>query len=589
MDSSSPNWSLGDNWYGDAAPPAGDTSDLLDFPATLNGGDCAGAQTDTCYTAEDDFPNYAVDAITLDDGGTDNYLLQADSDNDALKLGSGGVTATTSSSAAGGAEVGFPIELTAPQTWSIDGGPAGQGQLQLDRGLSAENATSDTLEVELENFGYLTLAGDNEVGAVSVEGSGASAGNNGWLSLDDADLDTGDGQSVDLSDAGIFGTGAVGALTSDGGAVSPGYPTGSLAVDGSAMFANDSVFQPLIGGAPGTDSSELTANGQVSLGSNTDLDIQSTDTDNSCPTLTTGTTYTLISTTGTISGTFADAASNELVSMDCTGSPVPKLWIEFHTTGSPETVTATVAGPAPATAPIWPTTTTLSSNETWTPDAPVTFTATVASPDGAPQGSVTFEAIESPSTAGTIPVPTFWMAGGTRICTAVPVAVSGVSDTATCAFTNPPAGNYLQFAAAFEPSQLPGFMGSFSNVVGDPIEGIPYGTSVGLGLTTNIKGDSLVVTMRCPAGNGCDVNMALAATETLKHGRVVAASASRKTVTVAADTMTLAGGATKTITLPLNAEGKKLLKKLHHLTAKLSVSSNGLSILGANFTFKYHH
>jgi hypothetical protein len=599
VDSSSAGWSVADNWAGDAAPSASDTGDLLDFPASLTGGDCENTQDDACYVSEDDIPGYSVDGITLDDGGTDDYLLEADADNDVLELGAGGITASTTSSDEGGAEIGIPLELTASQTWSIDGGPSGQGQLVLDQGLSAKSATSDLLTSVLENYGVLGLSGDNEVGEVSVLGDdrgrfGTDAAHNGWVDLDDASLDSTDGQPVTVENAGLTGTGTTGPLEIDEGFISPGDPSGTLAVDGPATIENTSYFVPLIGAG----SDRLTAAGGIVL-HGAYLDVQSTDDSNTCPTLESGTTYTILSTSGSLTGSFNNApSSGDTIDMDCSGVQ-PQLTINYNTTSSPETVTVTTAAaPTPTPAkPLSPTVTELTSTEAQAeddPGAPITLNATVTSTGGTPQGSVEFE--ESVSTftrpesgavpASSIPKPTWTAIAG---CSSVPVLEENGSAIATCKFTNPPAGNYLSVQAVFVPGASSQFESSTSNGFGTPIEGPPEDTSVGLGLSTTVKGDSLVVTMRCPTGNGCDVNAALAAKETLKHGRVVAASATTKTVIVATDTTGVAGGATKTITLRLNRVGRELLKEFHHLTAKLSISSNTLAVLSANFTFKQHH
>ncbi|MGD0981855.1 MAG: hypothetical protein ABR946_10305, partial [Solirubrobacteraceae bacterium] len=509
--------------------------------------------------------------------------------------GAGGITASTTSSDAGGAEIGIPLELTASQTWSIDGGPSGQGQLVLDQGLSAENTTSDVLAPVLENYGVLGLSGDNEVGAVNVRGDdqglfGVDAAENGWVDLGDASLDSTDGQPITVENTGLTGTGTTGPLEIDEGFISPGDPSGTLAVDGLATIENTSSYLPLIG----SGSSQLTATGGIAL-HGAYLDIQSTDDANACPTLTNGATYTILSTTGSLTGSFNNApSSGDTIEMDCAGVQ-PQLTITYNTTNSPETVTVTYSAPPTPSKPPSPTVTQLTSTETQAkedPEAPITLNATVTSTGGTPQGTVEFEESVSPFTpptsavpASSMPKPNWTAIAG---CSAVPVVPANGSATATCGFTNPPAGNYLWIQAIFVPGAANPFESSTSNGAGMPIEGFPAGTSLGLGLTTNVKGDAVVVTMRCPSGSGCRVKTVLAAKETLKHGRVVAASAFTKIVTVASYTTTLAGGTTKTITLRLNQVGRSLLKELHHLTANLSVSSNAMAVLSAGFTLKQH-
>jgi hypothetical protein len=282
--------------------------------------------------------------------------------------------------------------------------------------------------------------------------------------------------------------------------------------------------------------------------------------------------------------------------MDCTGSVIPVLTINYNTSSSPETVTATVSGP------LLPTTTGLISNETEPdsqPGAPVTLSAMVSSPDGSPDGTVEFEESASPlalfATAG-VPVSLIPQPNWTPIpaCSAVPVQQAGGLDTATCDFTNPPSGTYLWIEANFVPAASSRFGPSTSNGSGfaiessrvPPMPSLPDELSPGLGLTTNVKGARLYATMECTTSRSCDAKLRLQASETLTHGKVVAVAAAKKTVTVGSASKLLAGGSTVHYTLELNALGRRLLARFHHLTARLSVSSNGVSVLSANLTFR---
>ncbi len=580
----STNWSLADNWTADDAPSAGDTGDLLDFPATLSGGDCETTQNDACYVAEDDIHGYSVSGITLDDGGTDDYYLQGDADNDALELGSDGVTATTASSMAGGAEIGFPIELTAPQEWSIDGGPAEQGQLVLDDGLTAASTSADNLTVALVSSGLLSLSGDNEVGPTTVEGDGGS------VSLDGAELDSGDGQSVTVDDgAGLLGTGIVGPLSVSDGVISPGNPAGTVAVDGSASFEGKSVFEPLIGGASGTDSSELTASGNISLGTDTYLEIESTSADDSCPTLNFGATYTLISATGSISGTFNGAPnSGDSIPMDCTGAVDPQLTIDYNTNSSPETVTATVSGPPT------PTTTTLTSNETWQAGATATLTATVSAASGAPSGMVLFER-EVPNYNGIAGFTAYFEFG-------CPSATVGPGDeTVTCTFVNGSDGGIL-YVAKFFPTSDAQFDASISSVLsGDVMGSPPLSSGNPLALTqltylTHVEGKGVLLKMNCESAGSsaaCSTDLSLTVVEKIRGGKLVSVATlaskqktKEKTVVIGSASTAVADATSSDYLLELNATGKALLKRFGHLTAELSVIANGVTFAGSAVPFR---
>lgn len=271
-DSSTANWSVGDNWQGGTAPIASDPADSLVFPGELSGGDCLTTQNDACYASEDDIAGYDVSELTIDDGV--GYLLKPDLGNDALTLGSGGLSATTSSASFEPSEIDVPLTLGAGQTWSIDGGSSGQGQLNLDGGVSG---TTEALAVQFSNAGYLDLDGgsNNEVGDVTATGTdlgdvGLNAFSNGAIKLGaNAELNGSDDNSVTLDGSGIFGSGTVGPLISTSGAIEPGDPTGIIAVEGSVSLNSASDFTPLINGTgttAGTDYSQLTATGPIDLG-----------------------------------------------------------------------------------------------------------------------------------------------------------------------------------------------------------------------------------------------------------------------------------------------------------------------------------
>ena len=73
----------------------------------------------------------------------------------------------------------------------------------------------------------------------------------------------------------------------------------------------------------------------------------------------------------------------------------------------------------------------------------------------------------------------------------------------------------------------------------------------------------------------------LSVRETIKHGKVTALSAragrrvSKRTVVIGSVTVTIAAGASSTVTVPLNARGRRLLAARHRLRAKLTVTEGG--------------
>jgi hypothetical protein len=83
------------------------------------------------------------------------------------------------------------------------------------------------------------------------------------------------------------------------------------------------------------------------------------------------------------------------------------------------------------------------------------------------------------------------------------------------------------------------------------------------------------------------LTVTLTITETLKGGKLVAVSASKKkrsksvkrTVTVGSATISLAGGQSQLVKIALNATGKRLLSRHHKLAAELTTTqtTNGHS------------
>ncbi|HEY1689563.1 MAG TPA: hypothetical protein VGF95_11950 [Solirubrobacteraceae bacterium] len=139
-----------------------------------------------------------------------------------------------------------------------------------------------------------------------------------------------------------------------------------------------------------------------------------------------------------------------------------------------------------------------------------------------------------------------------------------------------------------------GFTGDYTHVSSEPAYfGVVYGGGGGTTTTTNaptvsaIKGGKgkLTATLSCPAGGASCSSAKIVATVTehLKGSKVTAISAAAKSkakaktkqVVIASSSATLAAGAKKTITLALNATGKKLLAKYGKLQTLVTVTVNG--------------
>jgi hypothetical protein len=107
---------------------------------------------------------------------------------------------------------------------------------------------------------------------------------------------------------------------------------------------------------------------------------------------------------------------------------------------------------------------------------------------------------------------------------------------------------------------------------------------------------SVAVTCSAQAAGSCTIALRLTVVETLRGSRVIAVAARRvarlgravaarrtshKTVTVGTVTAHVPAGRQSTVTVALNATGRRLLKSLHKLTAKLSVSGTVIGAISA--------
>jgi hypothetical protein len=583
-DSGSLNWSVNDNW-GTTAPLAGDLNDALVFPAGLSTGDCRTTQNDACYFSQDDLTGYAVNSLTIDDAS--GYAIYADDANDPLTINAGGVNADTALDAINPSMVAIPITLGAAQTWTVNGGLDDAGWLTF-----TGNVTGPThaLAVALSNEGFLDFdsGSNNEVGNVTVTGAdsgnqGAMADFNGDILLGDgSELNSVNGHSVTIDDAAIIGDGTVGPLIVQGGRIAPGLPTGDIAVNGTVSLDSASELDLAMNDTTTTAGSgytQLTAGGIVFLGSST-LGFDWNGASSACPTLAIGNVYTLVSSGGSISGTFANAANGADISLACTGSVDPQLAIHYNTASAPNTVTATVVGPTVAT-----TTTVSVTSASVISGQPATLTATVSAGGPVPLGTVAFADNGTPISG----------------CTSQPVALVGSSGEATC--TTALTGSSYSLTASFTPSSTETTGGpaasSSTAVTGELF--VEPAQAVASVVKTAVKKTAASATLSCTGTTGplvtpslstCVTTVALQVTETLKGNQVIAVSAKapktkKRTVTVGSGGASFSAGQQQTVTVQLNGTGKSLLRSHGgKLTVKLVVSSGGTVVGSQNVTFK---
>jgi hypothetical protein len=379
-------WSNGANWVGDGAPASSSSVGTLTFPS-LTSPDCPPfTMTEACYGAANDLTDLSVNELQIDD--TLGYAL---SDN-GFTLGGGGLKLTTEQNESQQpiAHIFLPLTLGASQTWEASGAHNTYQTLEVTKALSGE---SSALAVNL-NEAQLTLGElgprgtpvipDDEVGDVTV--TGPATGNvtlkgseavtvEGDLELN-ADLNATDGNSLSLHNVQFTtkrNTGPIDATDSrlriSGSGIGALNLTGSLLqLEGpiqvpSASFDSTSLIESTIdnrGTTVGADYDPIMASGPVDLGGaalELKASIQPTLQTGECPAPTKGATYTLVSTTGSLTGTFADAANGSTaMETECltvgTHGEVLKdesypFRIAYNTGSEPQTVTVTALGSVP--------------------------------------------------------------------------------------------------------------------------------------------------------------------------------------------------------------------------------------------------
>ena len=400
-----------------------------------------------------------------------------------LALGSGGITASPGSPVnASVPDVvwAVPLSLTADQNWSITG--AGIGFCQGNLGIEGPVTGSSTLGVQLASQACFSVTAGMEVAAFTAVGSngadtGFNAAQNGLISP--TSLNSSPAHPVSVTDVVLSDqpnvdslqphVNKIGPLTATGAFLQVGdgtLPDGVLAVQGAVTLNSGTVTQLEIdqgGSAPSTDYSQLTATGHVALGGT--LSISS----GNCS-MGTGSTDTLITTSGTLSGAFTNAPDGALVSfVGC-----PSLAAQIHYAAN--SVTATVVSGSD-------TSTTLSATPTAaTTNQPITVTATVTAGTplaAGPAGTVEF-------LDGTSPI-----AG----CTAQPLtATSATSGSATCTASFSAAASPVSLTAIFTPAGGSTLTGSTSQPDSSSIVKALTATSVTASSAAATAGQSVTYT-----------------------------------------------------------------------------------------------
>jgi hypothetical protein len=368
------SWSNPANWSGGTAPADGESIGALSFPELTDPACAANPATATCGSGANDRTGLTVGTLALALASpADNGPVYNLSGN-AITL-MGGLSASTGDAArhlSSPASFELPIILGAPQTWTVSGYPpigSPPSFYPATLFLGPFNGAGDALTLDLSNDVSLILSGDNEVGPLSIVGTDPTRSGfggaflNGSVALvplpsvsSPARLNAADGNPITVTHAQFEVSGDVGPLIARGGELTFGVAQGPHVVTAAGVAldaASGASFG--IGGSgdvAGTDYGRLDSSGDVALGgANLSVSVGGSP----CATPAMGTVYTLVSTTGTLTGTFDVADGADLTpgyAIPSCDQPKFDLQIAYHESGSPQTVTATVVpAPPPGVAP----------------------------------------------------------------------------------------------------------------------------------------------------------------------------------------------------------------------------------------------
>lgn len=339
-------WSLGENWLGEETPTSGETVRTLAFPRL--GSACEGERpADACYDSYNDVSGLNAEALRLDNAN--DYEIAGG----PISIGSGGLTASPANGPVGpaGDVIATPLQLSSSQTWNL----SGRGSISEEAGLLlAGDVTGlgSTLKIGLSEEPVLYLAeNDVEVGPLTIDGADAAEPGvfNGVVGLLNGSLNATDGQPVYLGHLFLTGSGAVGKLTMSGAELDVGDPAGGIEAAGMTLDPASSLEFNIVGlgATPKSAYSQLVSQGAIALaGANLGVVVRPPKAGAPCPTLVRGRTYTFVSTTGTLSGAFADApvGGPEVPVRFAEACPAKSqtMRIGYHESGAVQTVTGTV-------------------------------------------------------------------------------------------------------------------------------------------------------------------------------------------------------------------------------------------------------
>jgi hypothetical protein len=357
--SANDTWSTAGNWAANAAP-AGSVGVLALPPAS---GRCGGW---SCSFGVDDIPSLAVGALSID--SSNNYLVTPLNSGDSIELLKG-LSFTTKAVPASNrllTKMVVPLTLGGAQNWTVNGVSGDPTQLAL----GAVTGETSPLKVHMSD-GVTLQAAELDTGPLKLTGGGTVVLAEQMAQpaddvpvfppplISSAGVTLSDGASLDLSSADVV-SGPISVAPGSFSTLQIGHgvaPDGTATVDGNVTLRANSTLQLWIDQAdptgkpqPSTDASQLSVSGTLDLaGAGLALSQGFTDTQVDCASLTPGQVYTLVTATQLV-GTFAGLANDQVVDLGVCNplgtAPAHAVLISYNTRTRPQTITATVVGPA---------------------------------------------------------------------------------------------------------------------------------------------------------------------------------------------------------------------------------------------------
>jgi hypothetical protein len=369
--SSSDTWSTAGNWSGGSAPNG--SVGVLSLPAASSS-----CPSWSCSFGVDDIPSLDVGTLQID--SSNNYLVTPASAGDSIEL-SGGLSFSTSATPASSrllTKLVVPLALGASQTWTVSGAPGTPTALALgavtgeSHALTVKLVGGVTLQAAELDTGLLTVSGGGDVviaAQMAQPADGVTVFPPPLIGSQGVNLAA--GASLDFTSPDAV-SGPINVAPGSYSTLELGHgvaPDGTATVDGNVTLRSDSTLQMWIDQAavaaqtagkrrqttapvpqPSTDASQLTVFGNLNLnGANLALAQGFTDTQVDCATLSGGQVYTLVAATQLL-GTLDGIANGQVVPLGvCNPLSSGRSYaviIGYNTRAKPQTMTATIVGPA---------------------------------------------------------------------------------------------------------------------------------------------------------------------------------------------------------------------------------------------------